>query len=260
MTKDQPRTALITGGASGIGEACATALAQKGWRVVISDLRAEAAQETAHRLGGEALPLDVADAAAIEAAADEAERRFGPLSGLVTSAGVLQPPTPPERFAAADFDRVMDVNLRGTYLTAVAFGTRMARRGHGAIVTIGSVTSLRAVPLHAYGPSKAAVAALTQCLAAEWGRSGVRINCISPGYVATPPLQKAIDAGQRDPRALEEAAAMGRLVRAEEVGRAAAFLLSDEASAITGVNLPVDCGWLVAAHMGTYGGVPSART
>lgn len=260
MTKDQPRTALITGGASGIGEACATALAQKGWRVVISDLRAEAAQETAHRLGGEALPLDVADAAAIEAAADEAERRFGPLSGLVTSAGVLQPPTPPERFAAADFDRVMDVNLRGTYLTAVAFGTRMARRGHGAIVAIGSVTSLRAVPLHAYGPSKAAVAALTQCLAAEWGRSGVRINCISPGYVATPPLQKAIDAGQRDPRALEEAAAMGRLVRAEEVGRAAAFLLSDEASAITGVNLPVDCGWLVAAHMGTYGGVPSART
>ncbi len=260
MGAEQQRTALITGGASGIGEACAAALAQAGWRIIVSDLRAEAAEETANRLGGEALTLDVADADAIEAAAEAAERRFGPISGLVTSAGVLQPPTPPEAFSARDFDRVMDVNLRGTYLTAVAFGTRMARRGHGAIVTIGSVTSLRSVPLHAYGPSKAAVAALTQCLAAEWGRSGVRINCISPGYVATPPLQRAIDAGQRDPRALEEAAAMGRLVRAEEVGQVAAFLLSPSASAITGVNLPVDCGWLVGAHMGTYGGVPAART
>lgn len=259
MDRQQPRTALVTGGASGIGEACAAALAAKGWRIVVSDVRAEAAAETARRLGGEALALDVSDEAAIAAAAEEAERRFGPISGLVTSAGVLQPPTPPEDFSALDFDRVMNVNLRGTWLTAVAFGTRMAQRGHGAIVTIGSVTSLRAVPLHAYGPSKAAVAALTQCLAADWGRSGVRINCISPGYVATPPLQKAIDSGQRDPRALEEAAAMGRLVRAEEVGKAAAFLLSDEASAITGVNLPVDCGWLVASHMGTYGGVPPAR-
>ncbi|MEW6124286.1 MAG: SDR family oxidoreductase [Pseudomonadota bacterium] len=259
MSAEQGRTALVTGGASGIGEACAAALAAKGWRVIISDVRADAARETAARLGGEALALDVSDEAAIAAAAEEAERRFGPVDGLITSAGVLQPPTPPEDFSALDFDRVMNVNLRGTWLTAVAFGSRMARRGRGAIVTIGSVTSLRAVPLHAYGPSKAAVAALTQCLAADWGRSGVRINCISPGYVATPPLQKAIDSGQRDPRALEEAAAMGRLVRAEEVGKAAAFLLSDEASAITGVNLPVDCGWLVASHMGTYGGVRPSR-
>ncbi|MBA4791208.1 MAG: SDR family oxidoreductase [Rhizobiales bacterium] len=259
MSADKGRTALVTGGASGIGEACASALSAKGWRVIVSDVRADAARETAARLGGEALALDVSDEAAIAAAAEEAERRFGPVDGLVTSAGVLQPPTPPENFSAFDFDRVMNVNLRGTWLTAVAFGTRMARRGHGAIVTIGSVTSLRAVPLHAYGPSKAAVAALTQCLAADWGRSGVRINCISPGYVATPPLQKAIDSGQRDPRALEDAAAMGRLVRADEVGKAAAFLLSDEASAITGVNLPVDCGWLVASHMGTYGGVRPSR-
>lgn len=259
MNARNGRTALVTGGASGIGEACATLLAARGWRIVVSDRRAEAADEAARRIGGEALVLDVSDEAAITAAVDEAERRFGPISGLITSAGVLQPPTPPEDFSALDFDRVMDVNLRGTWLTAVAFGTRMAKRGHGAIVTIGSVTSLRAVPLHAYGPSKAAVVALTQCLAADWGRSGVRINCISPGYVATPPLQKAIDSGQRDPRALEEAAAMGRLVRAEEVAKAAAFLLSDEASAITGVNLPVDCGWLVASHMGTYGGVRPAR-
>ncbi|OYW53620.1 MAG: short-chain dehydrogenase [Rhizobiales bacterium 12-68-15] len=249
---DQRKIALVTGGASGIGEACVVALAEKGWRVIVSDVRADAAEATATRLGVEALPFDVADEAAIAAAAEAAEDRFGPVSGLVTSAGVLQPPTAPEDFGAAEFDRVMSVNLRGTYLTAVAFGSRMARRGTGAIVTIGSVTSLRAVPLHAYGPSKAAVAALTR-------RSGVRINCISPGYVATPPLQKAIDAGQRDPHLPEEAAAMGRLVRAEEIGKVAAFLLSEEASAVTGINMPVDCGWLVGSHMGTYGGVRPAR-
>lgn len=253
------RLALVTGGASGIGEGCARILIEKGWEVVVSDVRAEAAEEAAHRLGAQALPFDVTDAEAISRAAEEAERRFGPISGVVTSAGVLQPPTPPEDFDPLDFDRVMSVNLRGTYLTAVAFGGRMAKRGGGAIVTIGSVTSLRAVPLHAYGPSKAGVVAVTQCLAAEWGRSGVRVNCISPGYVATPPLQAAIDRGQRDPRQLTETAAMGRFVTAEDVGRAAAFLLSDEAGAITGVNLPVDAGWLVGSHMATYGGVPAAR-
>lgn len=256
---DQRKIALVTGGASGIGEACAVALAAKGWRVIISDVRADAARDTAARLGAESLVLDVADADAIAAAAEEAERRFGPVSGLVTSAGVLQPPTPPEDFPVAAFDQVMSVNLRGTYLTAVAFGTRMARRGAGAIVTIASITSLRAVPLHAYGPSKAAVAAVTASLAAEWGRSGVRINAVSPGFVATPPLQRAIDAGQRDQSLLEEAAAMGRLVRADEVGKVAAFLLSDEASGVTGINMPVDCGWLVGSHMGTYGGLRAPR-
>lgn len=259
MPQSHPRLALVTGGASGIGEGCARILVEKGWSVVISDVRADAAEETAERLGAKALPFDVTDAAAVEAAAEEAQWRFGPIAALVTSAGVLQPPTPPEAFDPMDFDRVMSVNLRGTYLTAVAFGTHMAQRGRGAIVTIGSVTSLRAVPLHAYGPSKAAVVGVTQCLAAEWGRSGVRVNCISPGYVATPPLQAAIDRGQRDPRQLTDTAAMGRLVKVEDVGHAAAFLLSDEASAITGVNLPVDCGWLVGSHMATYGGMRPSR-
>ncbi|TCT06209.1 SDR family NAD(P)-dependent oxidoreductase [Aquabacter spiritensis] len=255
---EQP-LALVTGGASGIGEGCARILLEKGWRVVVADIRAEAAQATADRIGAAALTLDVTDAAAVEAVAQEAEARFGPVDALVTSAGVLQPPTPPEDFALADFDAVVSVNLRGTYVTAVAFGTRMARRGRGAIVTIGSITAVRAVPLHAYGPTKAAVVSITQCLAADYARSGVRVNCISPGFVATPPLQAAIARGQRDPRLLTESAALGRFVAVEDVGRAAAFLLSDEASAITGINLPVDCGWLIGAHLGTYGGVRPAR-
>ncbi len=91
------------------------------------------------------------------------------------------------------------------------------------------------------------------------GPLGRAHHAVSPGFVATPPLQRAIDAGQRDQKLLEDAAAMGRLVRADEVGKVAAFLLSDEASGVTGINMPVDCGWLVGSHMGTYGGLRTSR-
>lgn len=253
------RIALVTGGASGIGEACAQVLAQKGWRVVIADLRRDAAAKTAERIGADSIEFDVANAAATEDAAQTCEARFGAVDALITSAGVIQAPLSPEEFPLADFDRVMSVNVRGTYLSCLAFGSRMARRGRGGIVTIGSVTALRAAPLHAYAPSKAAVVHMTECLAAEWARSGVRVNSVSPGYVATPPLLEAIRRGQRDPHTLANAAAMHRMVEPEEVAKAVAFLLSDEASAITGVNLPVDAGWLVGAHLNTYGGVRAAR-
>lgn len=248
------RVALVTGGGSGIGEACAAVLAGDGWRVVVADRNAEAAAAVAAHIGGTALAFDVANAIETEAAAQECEAAIGPVAALVACAGVLQPPLPPEDLDLAAFDQVMAVNLRGTYLSCTAFGARMARRGSGAIVAIASITASRAVPLHAYAPSKAAVVHMSACLAAEWARSGVRVNAVSPGFVATPPLQAAIDRGQRDPGALAGAAAMGRLVKAEEVARAAAFLLSDEASAITGIDLPVDAGWLVGAHLGTYGG------
>lgn len=252
--RGQGRVALVTGGGSGIGAACATVLAGDGWRVVVADRDAEGAASVAARIGGTALAFDVASAIETEAAAQECEARIGPVAALVACAGVLQPPLPPETLGLDAFDQVMAVNLRGTYVTCTVFGERMARRGSGAIVTIASITAWRAVPLHAYAPSKAAVVHMSACLAAEWARSGVRVNSVSPGFVATPPLQAAIDRGQRDPQALAEAAAMGRLVKAEEVGRAAAFLASDEASAITGIDLPVDAGWLVGAHLGTYGG------
>jgi NAD(P)-dependent dehydrogenase (short-subunit alcohol dehydrogenase family) len=100
---------------------------------------------------------------------------------------------------------------------------------------------------------------MAACLAAEWGRSGVRVNAVSPGYVTTPPLLAAIQRGQRDRELLCEAAAMGRMVEPVEIARAVAFLFSDDASAISGIDLPVDAGWLAGAHMGTYGGVRTAR-
>ena len=128
-----------------------------------------------------------------------------------------------------------------------------------AILNIASIAGMRSTPLHAYGPMKAAVIRLTENLATEWGRSGVRVNCISPGPVLTPALRLAIDQGQRDRRKMEHNMASGELVLPRDVALAAAFLLSDDARAITGVNLPVDHGWLVANSWASFGGVRAAR-
>jgi NAD(P)-dependent dehydrogenase (short-subunit alcohol dehydrogenase family) len=100
---------------------------------------------------------------------------------------------------------------------------------------------------------------MTECLAAEWGRSGVRVNAVSPGYTLTPALKAAIDKGERDVSALTDNSALGRMVTPEDVARAVAFLASEDAAAITGINLPVDCGWLVAPSWHTYGGMRPAR-
>lgn len=261
MERDEGRgrVALVTGGASGIGLATAGVLAGRGWRVVIGDLDLDRTREAAGPIGAEAVAFDVSDAEATEAAVLDVEARFGAVEALMANAGLIQTPTRPEDYALADFDRIIAVNLRGVYVSCVAAGRRMAARGAGGIVVTGSVSAFRAVPLHAYGPAKAAVVHMATCLAAEWGRSGVRVNAVSPGFVATPPLQAAIQRGQRDPALLRETAAMGRLVEAEEIGRAVAFLLSDDASAITGIDLPVDAGWLAGSHMATYGGVRAAR-
>jgi NAD(P)-dependent dehydrogenase (short-subunit alcohol dehydrogenase family) len=178
---------------------------------------------------------------------------------LVNSAGILQRKLSPEQLDMAEWDKVIAVDQRGTYLCCAVFGARMASLGHGAIVNIASITGSRSIPLHAYAPAKAAVISITACLAAEWGRSGVRVNAVSPGYTLTEGLQAAIDRGDRNPADLHAQSAMGRMVKPEEVADVIGFLLSPAASAITGINLPVDCGWLAGSTWQTYGAVPPAR-
>ena len=254
------RIAIVTGGASGIGEACARDLAARGAQVVIADIDEARAQAVAGTIpNAVAGYLDVTRPEDIETMADWVDREFGPAAILVTSAGVLQQPLPPEDLPIEVWDHVVAVDQRGVYLCCVAFGKRMALRGSGAIVNIASVAGIRSMPLHAYAPAKAAVIGMTQALAAEWGRSGVRVNAVAPGFVLTPALQAAVDAGQRDPAALTENSAMGRLVGADEIAKACSFLASDDASAITGITLPVDAGWLVAGSWHSYGGLPPQR-
>jgi NAD(P)-dependent dehydrogenase (short-subunit alcohol dehydrogenase family) len=246
---------VITGGASGIGAACAREIAACGATVAVLDRDPARGESVAREVGGRFYPGDVADEGAIEVVAAAIEADLGPVAGLVNSAGIIQVPKPPEALPMSTWDDIVRIDQRGTYVASVAFGVRMARAGGGAIVNIASITGLRSVPLHAYAPAKAAVIAMTECLAAEWGPAGVRVNCVSPGYTRTPALQGAIDRGERDEATLAGNAALGRLVEPEDVARTVAFLLSPLASAITGVNLPVDCGWLVATSWHTYGGL-----
>ncbi len=260
MERDEGRgrVAVVTGGAGGIGKATAQVLADRGWRVVISDLDAQASRDTAASIGAWAEPFDVTDEGATRAAFASIETNVGPIDALFANAGLIQAGSRPEDSSLAEFDSIMSVNLRGVYVSCVCAGALMVKRGRGGIVITGSVTASRTAPLHAYAPSKAAVVHMAACLAAEWGRAGVRVNAVSPGYVATPPILANIKSGKRDLRLLVGGAALGRLVESEEIGRTVAFLLSDDASAITGINLPVDAGWLAGSHLTTYGGVREA--
>lgn len=253
------RTVVVTGGASGIGLACAELLAERGARVVIIDRQASAAESVAERLNGVSYALDLTHAEQVEPLVARIEAERGPVDALASVAGIVQPqPVPPEQIAWAEYNQIFEINLRGTYAVCAAWGSRMARRGRGAIVNIASISAVRSTPLHAYGPMKAAIVGLTENLAGEWGRSGVRVNCLSPGAVLTPAMQASFDQGLRDRATMAQASATGHICLPQEVAQAAAFLLSDEASAITGVNLPVDHGWLVATSWQTFGGLRPA--
>jgi NAD(P)-dependent dehydrogenase (short-subunit alcohol dehydrogenase family) len=246
--------AVVTGGASGIGASCCRVLARRGAQVVVLDRNGQQAEQIAREIGGQAVVADVGEEASVRDAVRRIEQA-GPVAFLVNSAGIIQRPLPPEDLPLDCWDDIVRIDQRGTYLTCIAFGEAMMRRKTGAIVNIASIVGSRSAPLHAYAPAKAAVIAITECLAAEWGPTGVRVNAVSPGYTRTPALQGAIDAGERDVSLITRNSALGRLVEPEDIGRACAFLLSEDAASITGINLPVDCGWLVSTSWTTYGGL-----
>ena len=254
------RVAVVTGGGRGIGEACARLLSERGAKVAVADINLESAEAVARDIDGLAAEVDVIDAGGLAALADRVDEELGPTDIVVTSAGIIQRPQPPEELPEEVWDEVMEIDLKGTYLTCLAFGALMAGRGQGSIITIASGRR------HA-GHTVAFLRSGEGCgdqpdgwAAAEWGRSGVRVNSISPGYTLTPGLRGAIEDGRRDLAVLEEHSALGRLVEPEEVARAAAFLASDEAAAITGINLPVDAGWLTTGLWPTYGGMRPSRS
>ncbi len=255
MSASGSECVLVTGGASGIGAATVERFVAAGARVVIADRRPEAARATADALGADWRELDVADPARVAAVVEDVETTIGAVAVLVNCAGPLQNPQRPTELSMTVWDRVVGVHLRGTYLVTVAVGSRMAKRRRGSIVTVASVMGMRSGPLHAYGPAKAALINLTEGLAAEWGPAGVRVNSVSPGFVTTPGLQRGLDEDVMDAERMNAAVALGRMVRAAEVAEAVYFLASDGASAITGCNLPVDAGYLVAGSWQAYGGL-----
>ncbi|MEZ5674721.1 NAD(P)-dependent dehydrogenase, short-chain alcohol dehydrogenase family [Thalassovita litoralis] len=247
----------ITGGASGIGAACAEVLAARGARVAILDRNIEQAQEVATRLGGTAIHVDVADEQSVADAFAQVETDMGPMVGGITSAGIVQTPKPPSETDMQVFDQIYQVNFRGTFLSLREMAKYMLPRRAGSLVALSSITARRSTPLHAYGPGKAAVTNLIGGLAAEWGRAGLRVNAIEPGYTRTPALQVQIDLGHRDISLMNENSTLGRMVEPSEIGTVAAFLLSRDASAVTGVSMAVDAGFYHVGSWAPYGGVRS---
>ena len=238
------RVALVTGASSGLGVACAQALAEAGCDVVLGARRLDRLRETAalvEAAGRRAVAVrtDVTDPAQCEAMVAAGIEAFGRVDVLVNNAGFgwAKPAT---RETPEEFRKVIDINLNGQYWMAQAFAR--ATTGSGAIVNISSVLGLRpgALPQAGYAASKAGLIGLTRDLAAQWtGRKGIRVNAVAPGYIPTE-MTEQMDA--REVALVQMITPAGRLGEPHEVASAVVFLAGDGASYITGITLPVDGG------------------
>ncbi len=244
------KVALVTGAASGIGAACAERFAREGARVAGFDL----AKPVAGSWDGDALFAtgDVRDEARVRDAVAETLRRFGRLDVVVNAAGVAGG-GPVHALAAEEWDRVLDVNLKGTYLVCKHALTPMLAQRSGSIVNIASVEGLEGTEGgSAYNASKGGVVLLTRNLAIDYGRRGIRANCICPGFIDTPMLRAVFGNAATKPLLDAAIAAhqLGRLGQPEEIAAAALFLASDDASFVTGHALAVDGGFTAGHRLG----------
>ena len=248
------KTALITGAGSGFGRTIANAFAEHGCQIAAADIEEARAQETvreASSVGVRCLSIevDVASPESITQMALKAEQNFGTIDILVNCAGISQH-DPAETIPVETWDRVLDVNLRGTFLCCQAAARIMLRRGGGSMINFSSIAGEVGIGrgANAYCASKGGVNTLTKQLAIEWATRGIRVNALAPCQFLTRGLEEVMDDPQFDRTALMNTwnanIPMGRIGQADEIAGPALFLASEASSMVTGVILPVDGGYL----------------
>lgn len=257
MDRLKHKVALVTGGARGMGAATCRRFAAEGAKLVIADVLDDDGQRLAAELGPGAsfVHLDVADEASWHAALQQAAAAFGPLDVLVNNAGVLLFKTLLET-SLADFERVIRINLQGTFLGTRLAGAQMVKRGKGSIVNISSADGMKgANGLGAYCSSKWGIRGLTRVAAMEFGHQGVRVNSVHPGGIDT-----AMGNPYAEPRAeVNKRYRMVPLQRVgdpEEVAQVSLFLASDESSYLCGAEIAVDGGMLTGQYYLGFPGAP----
>jgi NAD(P)-dependent dehydrogenase (short-subunit alcohol dehydrogenase family) len=241
------KVALVTGAAQGIGQRTAEVLAQRGFSLALNDLHSAAATAALiqkHSVDAVEVLGSVSDESAVARMGDAVMARFGRIDVLVNNAGVSSI-SPAEDITAAEWRRVMDINLLGPFLLCRTFGRIMLQQRAGSIINIASVAGLLGVADRAaYNASKHGLIGLTRTLAAEWGGHGVRCNAVCPGWVKTPMDDSAQDAGLYADSDITGRVPMARFATADDIAQAVAFLADPAQSGfVNGHTLSVDGGW-----------------